>query len=199
MAALPAEKRRWSREEFLAFERKSETKHEFAAGEIFAMAGTSREHNLICVNLAGELRAALRNRPCETYAGDMRLAMPLSDKYVYPDVTVVCDEPVFEDGELDTLVNPAVVIEVLSSSTEAYDRGQKAEAYRSIASLRAYVLVDSQRAHVECFTRESDGWKLRDVAVGSPLVIDALGVSVAWEELYLKVTFAEPAVASESP
>src|SRR5206468_6291774 len=114
---------------------------EYINGQIYAMSGASREHNLIVVNLIRELSSQLRGRPCEVYASDMRVKVRPTGMYTYPDVVAVCGEPRFEDEQVDTLVNPAVIVEVLSPSTEAYDRGQKFAHYRKLESLTEYVLV----------------------------------------------------------
>jgi Uma2 family endonuclease len=134
-------KQRLTPEEYLARERQVDTKSEFYDGELFAKAGASRSHNLIVGNVTGELRAQLRGRPCEVYPADMRVKVSETGLYAYPDVVVVCGEPRFEDEHLDTLLNPTVIVDVLSPSTEAYDRGEKFAQYRKLASLREYVLI----------------------------------------------------------
>ena len=111
-------------QEYLARERQAETKSEYLRGEVFAMSGASRGHNLIATNVAGELRQRLRERDCEVYQGDMRVKVSPTGLYTYPDVTVVCGEPEFEDADVDTLLNPKVLVEVLSPSTADYDRGR---------------------------------------------------------------------------
>src|SRR5919198_4874617 len=116
-------------EEYLALERAARHKSEYVNGRIYALAGASRAHNLIVVNVSAELRAQLRGRPCETYASDMRVKVSQTGLYTYPDVVVVCGEPRFEDAQVDTLLNPTVIIEVLSESTESYDRGEKFAHY----------------------------------------------------------------------
>ena len=110
-------------EEYLALERKAPYKSEYLKGEVFAMTGASRRHNLISLNIGAELRAQLRQRPCEVYTSDMRVKLGATGLYTYPDVVVVCGEPAFEDAEVDTLLNPILLVEVLSKSTEDYDRG----------------------------------------------------------------------------
>ncbi len=190
MAADPAKDKVWTPEEYLALERMSEARHEYAAGEIFAMSGASRAHNLIVANLVGEIRAALKSRPCETYPSDMRVWLPTLSKCVYPDLAIVCGEPRFQDDQFDTLLNPSAIVEVLSPAD--YDRGEKWEGYRAIDSLAAYVLVDSRRRHVEIHSREPDGWKLRDVTAGGAIEIAAIGVSLAWDEVYART---EPLLA----
>jgi Uma2 family endonuclease len=198
MAADAAERRRMTRTEFLAFERASDTKHSYVAGELFDMAGASFEHNVVASNLTGELRALLRDRPCLATASDLRVWLPATETFTYPDVVVVCGERRFEPGaDLDTLLNPTVVIEVLSRSTEAYDRGEKFEGYRSIPSLKEYVLVGSERQVVERYTREEDGWKLRPIVRGEPLVIAAIEAAIPWAEIYAKLSLpTSPSAAS---
>jgi Uma2 family endonuclease len=174
--------------EYLAFERAAVDKHEYADGEIFAMAGCSREHSLITGNVYSELRDALLDRSCEVHTADMRVKIAARGRYVYPDASVVCDEPVFEDAEVDTLVNPKVIVEVLSDSTEGYDRGDKFEQYRSLPSFTDYVLISQKAMRVEHFQRQPDGrWLLTIVGPGASLALESIGVTIAIERLYLKV------------
>lgn len=135
MATAPANPR-LTPDEYLAIERKAEFKSEYDNGYVYAMSGASREHNLIASNLNGQLWAELRGRPCESYAADMRARASASRSFSYPDVTVVCGEPRFLDAEVDTLLNPTVIVEVLSPSTESYDRGRKFAHYRTLESLQ---------------------------------------------------------------
>ncbi len=158
-----AVKSRFTPEQYLALERKAAFKSEYFDGCIRAMAGASRAHNLIALNLGSEIRSQLRDRPCETYVSDMRVRTGPSGLYTYPDVVVVCGEPRFEDDELDTLLNPTVIVEVLSPSTEAADRGRKFASYRRLASLQEYVLVAQDRACVERYTRQGDEWLLTEL------------------------------------
>lgn len=184
-AATPT---RLSPAEYLALERSSEVRHEYADGEIFAMAGGTLEHNLIAANVASELRAALRDRQCFVCPSDMRVKISASTRYAYPDVSVVCGEPAFEDPRRDTLLNPSVLFEVLSDSSESYDRGGKFAQYRTLPSLTDYVLVDQKQVLVEHFSRQPDGtWVLRVVGSGELLVLDSIGCEVAVDEVYLKV------------
>jgi Uma2 family endonuclease len=188
MSADVAEKRIWTPAEYLAMERASLEKHEFCDGEVFAMAGASKEHNLIVTNVVGELRAALRQRPCDVYPSDMRIRIPATGLYTYADAVVTCERPRFEDDQLDTLLNPQVIFEVLSDSTEDYDRGTKFKNYRSIPSLLDYVLVSQGEVLVEHFVRQGDGaWILRERRAGEALEIVSIGCTIAVEELYLKV------------
>lgn len=146
-------------EEYLTMERASEYRHEYYQGEITDMTGASRRHNLIVANVLANLHGQLRNRLCEVYANDMRVKVSASGLYTYPDVIVVCGEAQFEDNEFDTLLNPTVIIEVLSDSTEEYDRGKKFARYRKLDSLLDYLLIAQDRMHVEQFTRQqNDTW-----------------------------------------
>jgi Uma2 family endonuclease len=152
-------------EQYLELERKAEYRSEYYAGETFAMAGATRAHILITGNIAREVSLALRDRPCEVYANEMRVQIGRSRAYVYPDLVVACGEPQFTDSFLDTLTNPILIIEVLSKSTEGYDRGFKSEQYRTIDSLREYALVSTAKEHIELYTRQEDGrWLLSEVS-----------------------------------
>lgn len=182
-------------EEYLAVERRNEYKSEYVDGEVFAMTGASRRHNLIAVNMTAEIHRQLRGRPCETYAGDMRVRIQSKRvyAYTYPDVVVVCGEPRFEDGHLDTLLNPTVVIEVLSESTERYDRGRKFGFYRTIESLAEYVLVAQDEHRVEQYTRQADGrWLLSDHRSPEEVVeLTSVRCALALREVYERVTLPE--------
>jgi Uma2 family endonuclease len=184
----PVLRPRLSPEEYLAFERASEQKHEYADGEIFAMSGCTRAHSLITGNIQGELRSALLDRPCEVHTSDMRVKIAAAGRYVYPDVSVVCGEPMFEDAEADTLVNPSVIVEVLSESSERYDRGDKFAQYRSVPSVSDYVLISQTTARVEHFRRQPDGkWLLTIAGPGEELAIESIGVTINVDRVYLKV------------
>jgi len=151
MVALP-QKMRMSESEYLEFERKNETKHEFMDGEVFAMTGASRAHNLISIQTAALLINQLRGKNCEVYAADMRVKIS-SKKYLYPDVSVVCGEVQLSDDKFDNLLNPTVIIEVLSDTTEAYDRGTKFQNYRKLESLQEYVLIAQDKPYIERYMR----------------------------------------------
>jgi Uma2 family endonuclease len=178
-------------DDYLALERDSETKHEFFAGEVYAMGGASRPHNIVVVNTAGELRAQLKNGPCQVYCNDMRVKVTPTGLYTYPDVLVVCEEPRFEDHHVDTLLNPKVIFEVLSDSTEAYDRGKKFEHYRRLRSLTDYVLIAQDRPLVEQFVRQPDEhWLLSSWSdLQDSFRIDSIGCELALAEIYDKVAF----------
>ncbi|MDH3603965.1 MAG: Uma2 family endonuclease [Candidatus Tectomicrobia bacterium] len=175
--------------EYLAFERaQTDAKHEYCDGEIHAMAGASREHNRIVSNVMGMLYNQLRGRPCDHYSGDMRVKVPATGLYVYPDVTALCDEPQFEDEVLDTLLNPSVIIEVLSETTEAYDRGAKFDHYRSIESLQAYILIAQDKPQIELFQRQTDNWLL-SVAKGveAGVRLEAIDCELVLADVYERV------------
>jgi Uma2 family endonuclease len=141
--------KRSTAEEYLALERQAQCKSEYYAGEIFAVAGASRWHNLIVANVIGELRSQLKGQPCTTYPSDMRVKISPTGLYTYPDVTVVCGEAQFDDTQQDTLLNPTLIVEVLSESTAAYDRGGKFAHYRKLATLMEYVLITPTKPHIE--------------------------------------------------
>jgi Uma2 family endonuclease len=179
-------------EEYLAFERKSETKHEYFNGEVFSMVGASRKHNLIAGNIFGELRQQLKGKPCEAYTNDMRVRIPAAGLYTYPDVIVVCGEPKFDDEYIDTLLNPTLVVEVLSESTESYDRGRKAGFYRSVESVAEYLLVSQDEYRVEQYVKQPDGrWLLADIrSPESILELTALRCTLPMKEIYSRVSFS---------
>jgi Uma2 family endonuclease len=193
VTALPAVKKTWTPEEYLAWERLQQEKHEFHGGEVFAMAGATFEHNQIVANMIGELRALLRKMPCRVCASDLRVKIPATGLYTYPDASVVCGRPEFEDDKLDTLLNPLILVEVLSSSTEDYDRGTKFTNYRTIASLRDYVLISTDKVLVEHYTRREDSsWVLREFKAGERFKLESVGCELAVDELYLKVFDGQP-------
>ncbi|MAS36854.1 MAG: hypothetical protein CL610_22810 [Anaerolineaceae bacterium] len=195
MSALPRESTHMTEVEYLAFERASEIKHEFLDGQVYAMTGASRAHNLISLYTAANLINQLKGRPCEVYPSDMRLKVQASGLYTYPDVTVVCGEPQFADGEFDTLLNPTLLIEVLSPSTESYDRGKKFQQYRQLESLQEYILIAQDSPRIEHFLRQpdSDTWVLQDAAgLDTSLQLASIGCTLALADVYEKVTFEEP-------
>lgn len=188
MSARSAVDKNWTPEEYLAWERLQPTKHAFLDGEVFDMAGATFEHNQLVVNVTAELRAVLRTKPCRVCASDLRIKIPATGLYTYPDASVVCGDPVFEDDQLDTLLNPLVLVEVLSESTKDYDRGTKFASYRTIASFRDYVLISSLEVLVEHHTRKDDGsWVLREHRRGDRFTIESLACELAVDEIYLKV------------
>jgi Uma2 family endonuclease len=178
---------RWiTPEEYLAADRQAETKSEYLDGQVFAMSGASRRHNLIVGKLIASLIHQLRGRPCEVYPSDMRLRVPETGLYTYPDVTVVCGTPQLQDGHFDILLNPTVLVEVLSESTERTDRGRKAMHYRRIRSLEQYLLVSQEEPLVESYRRVGETeWRLTEaVGLSASVALDAIGCTLALEELY---------------
>ena len=185
--------KKMSPEEFLVWERSEELRHEYRDGEVVAMSGARRAHNLISVNMASELRAALKDRDCETYASEMRVWIPKTRLYTYPDIVVVCGEPQFIDDEFDTLLNPVVVVEILSDSTESYDRGRKFEQYRRIETLKEYILISQSRPYVERFVKHGDGfWQLAEFSGSDAVItIDTLDAAIPLAAIYEKVKFSD--------
>jgi Uma2 family endonuclease len=183
----------WTREEYLAFERASEEKHEYVAGEIYSMVGASNNHNIIVANLIITIGIQLRGRPCLVYPSDIWVGIPSVGSYTYPDVTAVCGTPEFEDAEVDILLNPTVIIEVLSPSTEMYDRGKKFQNYRTLASLKEYILVSQDTHRIEQFVRqENEQWLLTDAAgLDSSITLPSINCSLALADVYDKVSFDE--------
>jgi Uma2 family endonuclease len=184
--------RRTRLEDYLAAERQAETKSEYLDGEVFAMAGASRQHNLIVWNLAAALHAQLKGRGCEVYVGDMRLLVSATGLYTYPDLAVACGEPQFEDVGLDTLLNPTLLIEVLSPSTEGYDRGKKAAHYRTLGSLREYALVAQEEVRVEVLTRQENGhWLLSEAGrLDDSIPLGSIGCTLRLADVYERVSFS---------
>lgn len=178
-------------QEYLAFDRSSLVRNEYFEGEVFAMTGASRRHNLISVDLTIELGQQLATRNCELYAGEMRVKVADTGLYTYPDIVVVCDEPLLEDKELDTLLNPTLIIEVLSKSTEAYDRGAKFEFYRALPSLMQVLLVSQDKIHVESYLRQEDQtWLFSETSDPASLVaLPPISCSFTVANIYSKVRF----------
>lgn len=178
-------------EDYLAYERRAEYKNEYFDGEVFAMTGASRRHNLIAMNVGAELRAQLRGRDCETYMSDMRVRIPSANIYTYPDVVVACGEPRFEDAEVDTLLNPALLVEVLSKSTESYDRRVKFNHYRTLESLTEYLLISQDEYHVTQHVKQTDGrWLLTDIRGREGRVeLASVQCVLVLNEVYERVSF----------
>lgn len=176
-------------EEYLAIERKAEYKSEYFNGEMFAMAGASERHALIVTNVVAELRGQLRHRPCTVYSTDLRVRVSPTGLYTYPDVIVVCGQAQFADDQKDTLLNPTLIVEVLSESTKDYDRGGKFEHYRSLASLSEYVLIAQDKHHVEHFVRQPDNrWLLSETnRLEDTIHLPSIDCALALTEVYDKV------------
>jgi Uma2 family endonuclease len=185
---------RLTEEEYLKIERAAEFKSEFHDGRMYAMSGGSSAHALIIPNLAAELRQALRQKPCLVYVTELRLRISPRGSYTYPDVTVVCGPSKFADDRKDTLLNPTLIVEVLSPFTEAHDRGLKFAQYRQIDSLQEYGLVSQTEPRVEIFRRQASGdWLLSEsTGLDASVRFDSVGCQIALSEIYHQVSF-EPA------
>jgi len=176
--------------EYLVLERAAEIRHQYYRGEMFAMSGASRAHNVINGNLFRSVGNQLAGGPCEAYVNDMRVKVSASGMYTYPDMVVACGDRQFEDSEVDTLLNPTVISEVLSDSTEAYDRGKKFAQYQQLPSLREFVLVSQDRVCVEHFLRQGEQWILTNFEdLSDTLVLSTVGCRVALRDIYDRVEF----------
>lgn len=193
MSALP-EKKYVSPEEYLALERESLEKHEYFDGEIFLMAGSSNKHNLITSNIIISLGSQFKKRDCRVYPPDMRVHIPKTGLFTYPDVLVVCGKPQFlPDANIDTLTNPLLIVAVLSTSTEGYDKGAKFDNYRSLESLREYLLVSQDAKKIIRYTKQTNGnWILMDF-IGDATEIELVSIecSLAMDDIYDKIEFGE--------
>jgi Uma2 family endonuclease len=187
-------------EEYLEMERNSEAKHEYYDGEIFAMAGASERHNLIVANVIGELRNKLKKSPCRVYPSDMRLKIEETGLYTYPDVMVICGETKFLDNRNDTVLNPEIIIEVLSESTERYDRGKKFESYRKLLSLKEYVLISQDIKKIEKFYRtQNQKWIYSETEESRPaMLLESLNCELTHDEIYDKLVLTTPPPGGES-
>lgn len=188
-------------DEYLALERASDQKSEYWNGEMFAMAGASRDHVVITTNLTRALGNALEGRPCTVFANDLRLRVTATGLYTYPDVLVTCGEELFADDQEDTLLNPVLVVEVLSPSTEDWDRGKKVFHYRALESVRQIVLVAQDRAAVESFTRQGEStWLLESFSgLEAALPFPCLGLEVPLRALYERVDLESTAPRAGDP
>jgi Uma2 family endonuclease len=190
---------RLSFEDWLAMERvAADQRSEYVCGEVFGMAGGTEEHNLIVLNVGAELRNQLKKKPCRVYPSDMKVRIVSDDVATYPDVMVICGERRFYDDRRDVVTNPTLIVEVLSDSSEAYDRGDKFRHYRNLPSLQAYLLLSQYRIQAELFLRQPDGtWSLssyQDLSESIPLrVVDA---ELSLAEVYDKV---EPSRSPHEP
>jgi Uma2 family endonuclease len=194
--ALPVEKRRYTVQEYLALEEQSEQKHEYDNGEVLAMSGGTYEHSLVAANMSREVGIRLKGGKCRVLEANMRVALANTGKYVYPDFSVVCGPPSFEpqDPKRTTILNPRVVFEVLSDSTEGYDRGGKFAAYRTVDSLEEYVVVAQREAHVEAYLRQPDGtWSLATyTGVENAMRLRSLNIEIRLRDIYDGVEFRPP-------
>lgn len=178
---------RMTEEEYLAMDRASlDCKHEYVDGEVFAMAGGSWNHSKMIHNLSALIHHALRGKPCQGASSELRVKV--GKTYVYPDATIVCGQPTFADNCKDILTNPTVVFEVLSPSTEAYDRGRKSEGYREVESLHEYLLLSQEKQMIEHFTRQRDGtWSMAVYKSGDIVKLHAPEIELSVAEIYERV------------
>ena len=184
-------KRRHTPEEYLALERASPYRSEYVNGQIYAMTGASQHHNFIVGNIFAKLHAQMEGRPCEAYVNEMRVKVSETGLYTYPDVAALCGEAKLEDGHKDTLLNPSVIFEVLSKSTELYDRSEKFAHYRRLESLREYILVAQSEVRVERFVRQGEQWVLSEYrSLDDSLPIESIGCTLALRDIYARVQFS---------
>ena len=181
-AQAPAHKMTYA--EYCAFERDSSTKHEYLRGEVFAMTGGTLEHGRLGARLGRLIGNALDGRPCRVYSSDVRVHVDATDFDGYPELSVVCGEPETAEADEHALINPSLVVEVLSDSTEAYDRGQKASHYRRIPSLKAYLLVSQREPLLELQVRAGERWEIIEARAGEQLTIEPLSLELSVDEAY---------------
>ena len=178
--------------DFLEWERKQEYKYEYAGGKIFAMAGASINHNLILKNLIVTVGSFLKNKPCDIFPSDLRVAVKSKDSFFYPDATIICGEPEFDDDQIkDTIKNPSVIFEILLPSTEDYDIGKKFFFYMQMESLKQYITIDSRNMHVRIANKMEDGiWKFSELMGKDDIFfIDSIGLSIPLMDIYSGIKF----------
>jgi Uma2 family endonuclease len=191
MSAPNQKNRKYTPQEYLELERKAEHKSEYFKGEIFAMSGATRQHNVISGNFYAFLHQKLKSKGCRPYGSDMRVHIPINSLYTYPDISVVCGKEAFLDNEFDTLLNPIFICEVLSTSTADYDTGGKFTLYRSIESLREYWVISSLEYRLLKFVRQQNNdWLMSEILnLNETVLIETLAVEVPLKEIYLDVEF----------
>lgn len=189
MASLPIQ--RYTPEQYLEIDRKAEGRSEYVAGEILAMAGASREHNRITLNIGASLTEQLRGKPCEPFTSDLRVKGRTTGSYLFPDAVVGCAPLEFEDSSLDILLNPVVIMEVLSPTTEAADRSWKFAHYRRFASLRDYVMLSQYQLCIEHYTRQTeDVWTLVELSsLSDVLHLPSVGCALPLSVIYERIEF----------
>ena len=187
-----AQETEYSSEQYLAIERKAGHKSEYINGRVFAMAGASKQHNQITFNISITLGIQLKGRACVAYSSDMRVKVKETGLYTYPDIVATCNEPMFEDSSVDTLLNPAIIIEVLSDSTEGYDRGGKFAHYRRLPSLQEYILIPQDGICVEHYSRQDERWLLTEMSdFAGTLRLDSIDCTLSLVDIYDKVEIAD--------
>ena len=179
-------------EQYLAAERQAAFKSEYLDGYITAMYGASREHNRIAGNVYHKISHQLENRLCEAFISDRRVCISSTGPFTYPDVIVVCNEPEFQDDQVDTLLNPTVIVEVLSPTTESYDRGAKFANYRRLPSLKEYVLIDQSQVLVKRYIRQGDDWVFSALDdLDATLKLVSIDCSLPLRDIYTRVSFSD--------
>jgi len=184
--AIAYGKQKFTIEEYLQMERASQQKHEYFNGEIFAMSGAGRRHNVIFRNLYGELAYRLRGKPCQPYGSDLRIHIPENTLYTYPDISIICRDIVTDNKDDDTVIQPSLLIEILSPSTKDYDRGTKFKLYRDIPTLKEYVLIDSEAVNVEIFRINDIGhWQLEEFKTADEVLnLTAIDFQITLSKIY---------------
>lgn len=182
-----------SETEYLVFERESDIKHEYINGEVYAMAGASWEHNQIFSAIIASLFPQLKGKSCSVNPSDQRLKVMETGLMTYPDISVICGEPIFAGDEFDTVTNPIVIIKILSPSTEAYDRGEKFQHYRQIETLKEYLLVSTDKARIEGYHKQTSGkWILTDaIGLETTFHLPSIGCDLALADIYANIIFVE--------
>ncbi|MDD5295579.1 MAG: Uma2 family endonuclease [Rhodocyclaceae bacterium] len=198
--ALPSKNEAFGAAQYLEWEATQEERHEYIAGEVFAMTGARDAHNTIALNVATSLRAALRGTPCRAFIADMKLRVETADAYFYPDVFVTCDNR-DKAPEADLAKrHPCLVIEVLSDSTAAYDRGLKFEYYQALESLREYLLLEQDRRHADLFRKNGEGlWVLHPTSGYGTVSLDSIGAVLDMDAIYEDVSFASVPAPAQGP
>ena len=183
----------WTPKEYLTFEQGSPERHELVGGEVYLMTGASENHNLIVANCIFALMGQLRNRRCKVYPSDMLIEIPTHEDYHYPDVSVVCGSAEIKHDQRDILLNPTVIIEVLSASTEQYDRGKKFHNYLSLNSLQDYLLVAQDTRRIERYQRQENGqWLYSEAnAPDAAVELESIKATLPLGEVYEKVSFEQ--------
>lgn len=192
MTALPQPKTHYSPEEYLVLERSAEFRSEYFNGEIIAMAGESLSHGRIKLDAATALNIRLQGKTCEAFTSDTKVRTPGINMFGYPDVVVVCGEPLFHDTFQDVILNPKVIIEVLSPSTELYDRAEKFASYRQLESLTDYLLISQDKVRIEHYVRHGKFWMLSEESnLANSITIDSIACTLPLSEVYARVEFPE--------
>ena len=180
-----------SPEEYLAIERRATYRSEYLNGEMFAMAGATRQHNRISSNVVSEINQHIKSRDCNVYSSDFRVHVPSTGYFTYPDIVITCGKEEFTDAHNDILVNPLVVMEILSDSTASIDRGRKFEQYRELASFAEYLLIDQRTPHIDQYIlHDSQEWRYRDIrGIDEQVTIQAIDCTLLLRDIYHKVEF----------